>query len=172
MNDYFSLFGLAPCYEVDVTALAETWRQMQRIYHPDRYAGKSDREVRLAVQRAAMVNEAYEVLKSPVKRAWYLLELRGLDGKADSHITRDTGFLVAQLELRERLGEAESDADPFASLDALAGEARAQFALLEAEFSRTCEGGDFEAAAEVAAKMQFFSKFLDEIDTVEERLDS
>jgi len=78
-RNHFELFGLPVAFEVDMTRLAETYRELQRALHPDRFANASDRERRLSVQQAARVNEAYQILRSPLRRARYLLELRGVE---------------------------------------------------------------------------------------------
>ncbi|WP_435338056.1 hypothetical protein, partial [Acinetobacter sp. LH3_13] len=39
--------------------------------HPDRFADASEREQRLALEQSASLNEAYQTLKSPTKRARY-----------------------------------------------------------------------------------------------------
>jgi len=49
---------------------------LQQEFHPDRFASKGDVDKRLAVQTASLINQAYDTLKSPLKRAQYLLELQ------------------------------------------------------------------------------------------------
>ena len=76
-KNYFELFGLPVGYIVDAKALAERYRELQRIVHPDRFANASDQERRLSVQGAALINEAYETLKDPIARSTPAQKPRG-----------------------------------------------------------------------------------------------
>ena len=93
-------------WQVDQISLDASYRKLQQEFHPDRYASKGAVEKRLAVQTASLINQAYDTLKSPLKRAQYLLELKQIDASQDSHITSDGAFLMQQIELREALSEA------------------------------------------------------------------
>ena len=169
--NFFELFEFAPAYDIDLPLLAERYRELQRHYHPDRHAGKSSRDIRISVQKAALVNQAYDTLKNPVARAYYLLEMAGIETNADTYISRDGAFLMAQMQLREKLQDAEEDADPFAVLDALRAEGQEHFAALERDFRVGLDSGDWEKALEAVAKMQFFAKFQRDIEDTEARLD-
>ncbi len=67
-KNYFELFGLPVGFIVDTDALAENYRELQRVIHPDRYANASEQERRLSVQGASRINEAFETLKDPIGR--------------------------------------------------------------------------------------------------------
>ena len=41
---YFELFDIPVSYNVDLNAINTRYLELQRVVHPDRYAGKSDRE--------------------------------------------------------------------------------------------------------------------------------
>ena len=80
------MFGLPVNYQVDLSLLADRYRSMQRKFHPDRYASKPAQEQRLAVQYAAVINQAYTELSSPLLRAQYLLSLQNMEGVGDVQI--------------------------------------------------------------------------------------
>ena len=71
--DHFTLFGLPRLFRLDVTALDARYRELAAQVHPDRFAQAGDAERRLSLQWATRVNEAYQTLNSPLKRAQYLL---------------------------------------------------------------------------------------------------
>ena len=52
------------------------------------------------------------MLRSPVQRARYLLELNGVDAALETNTAMPADFLTRQLELREALEEAEAKKDP------------------------------------------------------------
>lgn len=70
--DLFAILGLQARYHLDRDAVDAAWRARSRITHPDRFAGASALERRLALQWTATLNEARLALRNPVSRAWYL----------------------------------------------------------------------------------------------------
>lgn len=62
---HFALFELQPSFRLDLEQLATRYRELARGVHPDRFADASEREQRLALEKSASLNEAYQTLKSP-----------------------------------------------------------------------------------------------------------
>ncbi|WP_461480761.1 Fe-S protein assembly co-chaperone HscB [Porticoccus sp.] len=170
-SDYFAIFGFPVSYEIDLKLLADRYRNLQRQFHPDRYADKPAREQRLAEQYASLVNQAYSELKSPLQRAQYMLALQGVDGGSDSAITRDPAFLMEQMALREALAEVRDAADPLSALSRVADDASGQYSILQQQFARQLQAGELERALETVTRMQFFSKLLNEVKALEQELD-
>ena len=74
-KNYFQLFDLSESYGLDLNKLTAEYHRLQLEYHPDKQSGASE-EDRIAAQMAASyINDAYETLKSPLKRAAYVLSL-------------------------------------------------------------------------------------------------
>lgn len=166
-QNYFELFGLPVSFELDIPALTPIYRDLQKQYHPDRFADADSATQRSAVQFASFINEALETLKNPVKRAMYLLQLAGHSVSIEQTTVADTDFLMGQMELREELEEAET----FEQLDALKKEVGEWLASLSREFVIDYAEKDFSEAADTVRKMQFMSRFLDEVRVVEERME-
>jgi len=99
-SNYYELFQLPIGFEVDLKALSERYRTLQSSVHPDKYANASDLERRLSVQQSARINEAFQTLKNPLRRARYLLELNGIDMNADTDTSMDPIFLMQQMIMR------------------------------------------------------------------------
>ena len=77
--DYFQLFDLSESYGLNLDKLTAEYHRLQLEYHPDKQSGASE-EGRVAAQLAASyINDAYETLKSPLKRAAYVLTIKGKD---------------------------------------------------------------------------------------------
>ncbi|HEY8357226.1 MAG TPA: Fe-S protein assembly co-chaperone HscB, partial [Ramlibacter sp.] len=114
-ND-FHLFDLPERFAQDGTAIAARWKELQREAHPDKFAAKGGAAQRVALQWSVRINEAYQRLKDPLKRAAYLCELRGAPIAAESNTAMPAAFLMEQMEWREALDEA--DGEP--ALDVLA----------------------------------------------------
>ncbi|WDM85758.1 Fe-S protein assembly co-chaperone HscB [Ehrlichia sp. JZT12] len=75
-KDYFSLFKLDLQFSIDIQTLEKNYVALQRNHHPDLFSLQSEK--RLASEIIAKVNKAYQILKSPIKRAEYLLEIKGI----------------------------------------------------------------------------------------------
>ncbi len=168
--DYFTLFGLPVHYDVDGSLLLSRYQELQRQFHPDRFATQPERERLLAVQQAATVNDAYQLLKHPLKRAEYMLSLHGFDLGNEQHTMRDTAFLMEQLELREQLDaishqqEAEAALADFAThLPAIT---RHRTAQMQPELAQARWG----APADTVRKLRFLDKLQQQVEQLEEQL--
>lgn len=173
-KNYFELFGLPVSYRVDVAALSGRYRELQRVVHPDKFSSASAHEQRLALQHATQVNQAFETLKDPLKRAQYLLLLHGIDEASGQQTTSDKAFLMEQLDLREELAGAKHQADPQAALDDLMGRISAMIKKLVAQIAMQFEVGTEEqltAARESVRKMQFLNKLHQEAENLEAELE-
>jgi molecular chaperone HscB len=166
-QNYFELFRLPVQFELDQGRLGESFRQLQRELHPDRFASASPHEQRVAVQYSAYVNQAFATLRHPLPRALYLLQLAGVDQDAVSDTQVSGGFLMEQMELREKLESIPSRVDPEAALDHLVAEITADNTMHEQEFAVAYGAGDLAAAASACVKMQYLGKLLDETEQLE-----
>lgn len=173
-SSHFELFGLPQSFVIDRELLDQRYRELQRSVHPDRFANASEQERRLSVQRAAQINEAYRILKDPLRRGHYLLELGGYTFSDQQHTTNDAEFLMEQMELREALGAVRIAADPFAELGGLMDRIAADFDALTAELQAGFSGDDCEqpdALAGTLMKMQFFRRLQEEAMELEVQLE-
>ena len=115
-KNYFELFGIPVSFELDTSSLTERYRDLQRSVHPDRFVNATDRERRLSMQQASLVNEAHRALKDPLQRARYMLSLHGIDIHDESNTVMDGMFLMEQMELREELDAISGKDDPLSAL--------------------------------------------------------
>jgi len=105
--NYFELFDIEVSFDVDLNHLSQSYQTLQKAVHPDRFAHASSQEQLLAVQKSAEINDAYQTLKHSLKRAEYLLTLRGVDMPNEQQSFSDTSFLMQQMELREMLDDVK-----------------------------------------------------------------
>lgn len=171
---YFELFGIPVDYSVDLNKVNQQYLELQRVVHPDRFAGKSEREKLLAVQKTAEINDALAVLKHPLKRAEYMLSERGVDIRAEQQTLQDPAFLMQQMELREALEElpdsndVDSAIEQFeAQIDALDQQYSAQ---LVAQLANDADQSTLLAAADNIRKLKFVFKLRDELARIEDSL--
>lgn len=167
---YFELFGLPERFDIDAAELASRYRELQRRFHPDRFAAASESDRRRSVQMTAEINAAYQALRDPVARGRYLLELRGVAMHADTDTRMEPAFLMQQMELREALAETRAVADRSARLARLQRQVEELMEQKVAALRRhlAAGGGDGNAAARNAVReMQFLQKLTREIEELE-----
>ncbi len=169
-QNYFELFDLPQAFQLDAKLLGERYRQLQRDLHPDRFASAAAHERRIAIQYSAYVNEAYAALKAPLPRAEYLLQLAGMSREEISKQPVDGGFLMEQMELREKLESLPDMVDPETALDHLVVEITGDLAAHRAEFEAAFDAGGLKAAASACVKMQYLDKLLSEAEQAESDL--
>lgn len=166
-RNYFDLFGLPAAFNLDAELLAQRYRELQRVSHPDRFANGSDRERRLAVEQAALINQAYQTLRSPLQRGRYLLELNGMTFQDDTQTTSDSEFLFEQMEWRETLAEIRDQANPLDVVATLLITIHTRRAELEHELEMSLREQHWQTAMAIVNKLQFISKISQEAEAIE-----
>ncbi|MBE4594098.1 co-chaperone HscB [Vibrio navarrensis] len=168
--NHFELFGLPTQYQLDGSLLSSQFRELQKRFHPDNFATASERDRLLAVQKAAQINDAYQVLKHPISRAEYLLAQNGVEIRGEQQTLQDPMFLMEQMELREELEAipSASDAqDVLAEFDVRVSKMYKQhLSAIEQELNDTL----WQQAADRVRKLKFIAKLKNEIELVEEKL--
>ena len=109
--DPFDTLGVEARFDLDLPAVEKTHRELSRALHPDRYVGASASERRAALGKAVEVNEAWRILRDPIRRAEALLALRGVTLDERRETKADPEFLMEMLEQREALAEAKQARD-------------------------------------------------------------
>ena len=166
-SDDFELFGVPQHFAQERSALDARWKELQREAHPDRFAAHGAAAQRVAMQWSVRINEAYQRIKEPLRRAAYLCELHGAPIQAEDNTAMPGAFLMQQMEWREALEEASSAAD-IDVLDAEVQQARrttlAQCAdLIDVQ-------GDFARAAQQVRALMFIARFADDIGRRQDQL--
>lgn len=109
MQNPFQTLGLTPTFALDAAELEQRQRELNRAVHPDRHAGKSSGERRVALSRAMDINQAYRTLRDPTSRAEALFDLLG--AAVEERSVTDPVLLGEMLEQRELLDEVRRDKD-------------------------------------------------------------
>ena len=166
-SDDFELFGLPVQFAQNRAHIDSRWKELQREAHPDRFAAQGAAAQRVAMQWSVRINEAYQRLKDPLKRAAYLCELRGAPLRAEDNTAMPAAFLMQQMEWREALEEAQSEAD-IDRLDAEVAEARSSLLVDCARLLD--EALDPAGAAQQVRALMFVARFARDIEARREQL--
>ena len=166
--NYFQLFSLPAEFIVDKNTLANTYRELQKQYHPDKFVMLSDAERLTAMQKSTEINDAYQTLKNSCSRAQYLLLLAGLDIALEQRTLQDTDFLMQQMMWRETLeGFTEDDED---EIESFSENIQQQVNGLELLIEKLLQDKALEATADSVRKLKFMLKLQTEIEQLEEKL--
>ena len=158
--DDFALFGLPRRFILDRADLDSRRRALQAEVHPDRFAASDGAARRAAMQSAVRVNEAYERLKDPLKRAAYLCELGGAAVGAEDNTAMPVDFLDRQMAWREALEEASSQSD----LGAIEREVRREREAAYERLARSLDAtNDVAEAARQVRALMFVERFADDV---------
>ncbi len=167
--NYFELFSLPVSFQLENSLLEVAYKKLQAEFHPDRVVNADDRTRVQALQQTSMINDAYVTLKSPLKRAAYLLKLAGIDAEEHNQLHLDEGFLIQQMEMRETLADLIEGED-LEGLDAMKNSINTEKAATLANFEKQFIASHFADAKSIYNQLQFIYKLLDEIDKAEEKL--
>lgn len=171
--NYFALFGIEESFDVDTDKLSEIYQALQKKVHPDKFAHASSQEQLLAVQKSAQINDAYQTLKQPLKRADYMLTLREVDMPSEQASFQDNLFLMRQMELREMLEDIKHASDVDAAIFAANEELDVEYDSLTTKMRQQLHDNTPEsnlAASENLRKLKFYQKLHIELDRLEEQL--
>ena len=162
LNDTdFELFAVPATFAQDSAALDARWKALQREAHPDRFAAQGAAAQRVAMQWSVRINEAYQRLRDPVRRATYLCELNGAPLNTESNTAMPPDFLVQQMHWRESLDEV-GDA---AGIEQLRDEVEAARARsLSSLDSLIDDKNDYPAAALQVRALMFIERFAHDIE--------
>jgi molecular chaperone HscB len=170
-QNHFEMFGLPQRFAVDLAQLDAAYREVQAQVHPDRHAAAGDAGRRVAMQWSTQANEAYQTLKNPLKRATYLLQLRGQDIGAENNTAMEPAFLMQQMEWREAVEDA-TGAKNVDALDKLLRDLREDKKLRYGKLGALLDAGADAPAVEAVRQLMFLEKVEDDIGASLERLDA
>lgn len=160
-SEPFSLLGLTPSYEIDLSALEKAFFERSKQLHPDRYATAPAAERVAALSKARALNDAYQILKKPVPRAEYLLERAGVTIGDNERL--DPTFLMEILELREALSEARH-AGKTAEVERMQTEMATRRTAVLTQLPALFAANDLSAIKTQLIVLRYLDRYLEECD--------
>lgn len=170
--DPFATLGAPRRFDLDLTALEKTHRELSRALHPDKFAQTSASERRAALEKAANVNEAWRIVRDPIRRAEALFRLEGVAVGETNEPKASGAFLMDVMEQREALSEARASKD-LAAVRKLAAGIGAKAKVAEAQLSSGFANGapaksELMALLPLLGELRFYRRFLDEAEAIED----
>lgn len=167
--NHFELFGLVEGFELDTRQLADTYRQLQTQFHPDRFATAPNGSswLRCNVPPRSTKHSPPSRRRCAVPN---ICSLRGTDIRGEQQTLQDTAFLMQQLEWRERLADLKDDADPERAIKDFRSEIRHDHQMLMQQLTESLAAGRDLVAADCVRKLKFVDKLLEELERFEDSL--
>lgn len=167
-DDDFQLFGLTRRFAQDRGAIDARWRELQGQVHPDRFAAEGAAAQRVAMQWAVRVNEAYQRLRDPLRRAALICELEGVPIGAENNTAMPSAFLVQQIAWREALEEARAEDAVNELAERVAAHRREALEALQRTLDADC---NFAEAARQVRALMFVERFAADVEARLEALE-
>ena len=182
MVDPFDTLGIAPAFDLDLKAVEKQYRELARVLHPDRHVTGSPADRRLSLGKAVEVNEAWRLVRDPIRRAEALLRRYGAHLEEGKEPKAAPEFLMEMMEQREALAEARARGER-AAVERLGGAIRARekevTARIGAAFAAlsggaavggvaTGGGARLDAIAALLGELRYYRRFLDEVSAIED----
>lgn len=176
--DPFTTLGVPRRFDLDLSALEKTHRELSRTVHPDKLGPESSHaEKRATLEKAADVNEAFRILRAPIARAEALFRTAGLLVEEGEEPKSSPLFLMEMLDEREALAEARAkkDLDRVVALgEKVAAREKAALAKLAQGFAEAKVDTDAPDVAKLRAllpqlgELRYYRRFLDEVSAIED----
>jgi molecular chaperone HscB len=172
MLDPFDTLGIAAVFEVDLVAAEQRYRDLSRVLHPDKHVRASAGERRMSLGKAVEVNEAWRLIRDPVRRAEALFRRSGVDLREGEEPKADPELLTEMMEQREALSEARARGDR-ALIEGLSSRIRAReravLARLAAAFASAPDSrDDVQKLLPLLGELRYYRRFLDEVSAIED----
>jgi len=158
IQNYFELFNLPEKFQLDLEMLQENYRAIQKEIHPDRFATSSENEKVQSMIKSTQANDAFQTLKSPIKRAKYILSLH----KSVEKITLPPDFLMQQMEWEEHFETIEKNSSELTEFKSTINKKYKEYSLLIS--TQIDDDQNWSDAAISIDKLYFIEKLLQKIN--------
>ncbi|CAM9520420.1 unnamed protein product [Ectocarpus sp. 12 AP-2014] len=170
--DYFEMFQCTPSIFLGLKEVEMRFKNMQRAFHPDLYASKSEDERKISAANSATANKAYQTLVQPMARVKYLMRLLGStaleEEGEDDRASVPMDFLMEVMETREALEECSSKEEAEAILSETSVAVEECLSGMDEVLQA---GGGKDELSNAAARLRYLYRIEDEARRVMHRLE-
>ncbi|CAK9059604.1 unnamed protein product [Durusdinium trenchii] len=159
-GSFFELLGLSSTYEVKPQEVDSSYKDLQRLLHPDRHVAGTEEQRELADSHSAHVNEAAAVLRSPLRRAQYWMELNGQKILLEEQRIEDMQTMMEVMETSEELDAAKTQSE----VDGLRQRNRSKIESVESELSEIFKHEDWMTARHRVERLQMLTRLQERMD--------
>jgi len=140
---YYDALELPPKLALDPADLQQRFYRLSRVWHPDKFSRAGAQEQQQALDRTALLNDAFRTLRDPVSRAEYLCREQGLEPAKQPPAELLEEVFELNMALEELRGGDESVRSQLAAADQRFRAMLAEIdGALTGMFARYDAGGD------------------------------
>lgn len=155
--DYYHFFGLPRTLSLEPEHLQSRFYSLSRLLHPDRYTRRSEQEKRYSLEASSILNDAYRILRDPIRRAEYVLKEEGYEIGEQRSRDVPPELLEEVFELNMALDELRmGDEEVLPQLDGMRHKFQAMLGRIDEELE-----GEFrrhDAQAEESARREILDR--------------
>jgi molecular chaperone HscB len=175
----FETLGIEPRFALDLSLVEKRYRDLAKVVHPDRHVAGSRLERQRALSKAVDINQAWQTVRDPIRRAEALLHLRGVALGEENARKASPELLMDIMELREELADAKATKDT-ARMDELRDRVQVRERKLldtlgELFDQQPSDNADnnvevLETCQRNLNEMRYVRRFLEEVRAIEDEL--
>ncbi|MFD0966314.1 Fe-S protein assembly co-chaperone HscB [Seminibacterium arietis] len=169
MNNPFALFDLCVDFNLDLSQLTDRYLNLQKSLHPDNFADSTPQEQRLSMQKSAEINDAFQCLKDPIRRAEAIIQLGLGENLCEQKTNQDITFLMQQMQWREQLEHIEHKKD-VAQLVAFCKAVESENYEILSQLTTALSAKNWTEAQKLTDRLRFIKKLFVEIERIEDKL--
>lgn len=108
MTNYFNVLGIPKKLTIDTAELEKIYHDLSKKNHPDFFLNQGEDKYLDALEISSQVNQAYKILKDPLSRVHYILELDApqLLAERDKSVAPD--LLMKVMEMQEKIEDYQN----------------------------------------------------------------
>mmetsp|Transcript_13387 Transcript_13387/g.18340 ORF Transcript_13387/g.18340 Transcript_13387/m.18340 type:complete len:237 (+) Transcript_13387:46-756(+) len=164
-NNLFKLFNLNEDFEIDSASLNSSFKELQKVLHPDKFVLSSPEEKQLSNDASSVVNQAYEILKSPVSRAEYMIDsVFGISVFDESKVLCDDGCSDRMSEIFDIKEEIEEKKKNTTDLLKLFSKLNKEVVSYTNDFKNGIKEKDVNKSLQAAIHLKYYCKMVDDLD--------
>ncbi|KAI9293943.1 Co-chaperone Hsc20 [Neoconidiobolus thromboides FSU 785] len=153
--NYFKLLESPQKFNINLNDLKKKYYKIQNAYHPDKLISMDDKLKAIFENSSMVINQAYDNLKEPLKRAEYMLRLQGKELKEEESIENQQ-ILFNIMELNERLEDSQDKNET----ETIVLEVKEHLKDLETKLNIAFDNNDIKAAYDLVLEYRYYFKCL------------
>lgn len=157
---HFEILGIQPEFVLDLSAVDHAYKNLQRKLHPDRFSQAAEEEQAIAQAHSTRVNEAVSVLRSPIRRAGYWMELHGVRVLEEDQRMDDAETMMEVMEASEEIAEATTQEQ----IDNLARSNDAKVREVEKQLANIFQGKQWDDARRLVERLQMLARLRERMN--------